>query len=87
MRHPSSQGHSRNAITGNGVVYGRNDEMTESGMLPSVVAARVLNAIESGEEEVTIVNEFKVKLGLFLRYFAPSLLFGKMKLRKPAAQM
>jgi len=71
-------GHSRNAITAEGRQYGKQDESTEGGYSPSSVAGRIVTALARSEEEV-VIADVKTRLALFLRYFAPSVLFKKTR--------
>jgi short-subunit dehydrogenase len=58
-----------NALTGSGQQQGSMDEATNNGLLPEVVAQRILTAIERGKEEVYFGG--KEILGVYLKRFFP----------------
>ena len=60
---------SLNALTGSGQQQGSMDEATNNGLLPEVVAQRILTAIERGKEEVYFGG--KEILGVYLKRFFP----------------
>ena len=71
--------HSLNSATENkGITYNINDETTSKGMEPEYLAREIINALNCEEEEL-IVCDLKTRIGLFLRYFFPSILFDKLK--------
>ncbi|KAB7494053.1 Dehydrogenase/reductase SDR family protein 7-like [Armadillidium nasatum] len=71
---------SMNAITGNGDVHGVMDKTTASGMLPKVVAEKIVKAIVNKDTEV-LICPFLHKLIVCIRLCAPSLYFYIMKIR------
>ena len=68
---------SLNALTSDGSKYARMDKTTESGMEPSVVATRVLEAVLNREPELVLAPMIP-KVLIVLRAICPSLYFFVM---------
>lgn len=64
-----------NALTGNGEKYKHNDDAIANGLLPKVVADKILKSLHAKKEEVNIAG--KEIIGLYLKRFLPSL-FSKL---------
>jgi len=72
---------SMNALTANGTAQNTMDDATDKGMEPSVLAQKIIKAIENKKEEVYFAGS-KESLGLYLKRFAPSLLSKMMRKAK-----
>jgi dehydrogenase/reductase SDR family protein 7B len=62
-----------NALTGTGSIQGKMDQAQEQGILPDVCAEKILSAILSDRQEISIAA-FREKLALLLKRFFPKLL-------------
>ncbi|WP_341501222.1 SDR family oxidoreductase [Gallaecimonas sp. GXIMD4217] len=62
----------RNALTGDGRRQGRSDEVIDRGINPHDCAARIIGAIEAGEDEVVIARGLP-RLAVTLKAWLPSL--------------
>lgn len=71
---------SLNALTGSGDKHGIMDPTTAAGYEPSYVADEILKMVVSKNNEL-LICPFSHKLGIFLRYFWPSLFFWAMTKR------
>lgn len=60
---------SLNALTGAGAKQNKMDEATEKGMLPELLAQKILRAVEKGKEEAYFGG--KEVLGVYLKRFFP----------------
>ncbi len=60
-----------NAITSDGTPQGTMDKGQENGMLPAVLAKKILHAVEAGKNEVYIGGY--EKLGVYLKRFLPDM--------------
>ena len=60
-----------NAALGDGSSYGRMDPFLEKGMKPKNAAKRILNAVERGQDEVTVA-QWKFRWIVFRRRFFPN---------------
>ncbi|XP_078691650.1 dehydrogenase/reductase SDR family protein 7-like isoform X1 [Branchiostoma floridae x Branchiostoma belcheri] len=72
--------HSVNAITSDASQYGAMDTTTASGMAPDTVAHKILQAVESGGNEL-ILAKFTHRAAITLRCIAPSIYFAIMNSR------
>lgn len=63
---------SKNALSANGKAQGTMDDATGKGMLPSVLATKILNAVIKEKEEVLFGG--KEILAVYIKRFFPSLL-------------
>ena len=73
---------SRNALTGDGSVYGQMDENQDKGMDPKACAAVIVKGIKARKREILVGLVGKTKLGLFLSRFAPGTLAKMMRKAK-----
>ncbi|EDV90784.1 dehydrogenase/reductase SDR family protein 7-like [Drosophila grimshawi] len=71
---------SMNALTGAGSNYGKMDEATAKGMLPSKLAERILQCILRREPDI-IVSDCQAKIAYYLRHLLPSVYFWIMAKR------
>jgi short-subunit dehydrogenase len=60
-----------NAVTGDGTAHGKMDEYQEGGLDPADCAAKVVQAVQDGREQVIIAGREKV--GIYLKRWFPSL--------------
>jgi short-subunit dehydrogenase len=61
-----------NSLDRDGKPIGRNNKMIENGLSPDYVAEKIIDAIESGKEEILLAGN-KEKFGVLLKRFAPML--------------
>lgn len=71
---------SLNALTNDGQKNNTNDDDHRKGYPPNYVAQRLLKAIVKQEKEV-LVSVFMHRVGIWLRFFSPTLYFWAMNLR------
>jgi dehydrogenase/reductase SDR family protein 7B len=69
-----------NALTSDGQTNSQNDDDHKKGYEPSYVSHRIMRAIINHEKEVLIAVLFH-RMGIWLRFFAPSIYFWVMYLR------
>jgi len=61
-----------NALTGDGNIYNKMDKNQEKGMLPEVLAKKILKAVENEKEEIWVGG--KEILGVYIKRIFPRLL-------------
>jgi len=74
---------SRNAITEQGTAHGEMDPSTEKGYSAAWVAEKVLEAVQTGQQEV-VLAPLHHRLAILLRAILPSLYFYLMARRAKA---
>ena len=60
-----------NAVTGDGSAHGKMDDYQQQGLDPAECAARIVQAVQDGREQVIIAGREKV--GIYLKRWFPSL--------------
>ena len=74
-------GHSRNALTGDGSSYSKEDASTAKGAAPAAVADALIGACEAREAECVVAPGASAVAARLLRALAPNVLFALMAKR------
>lgn len=69
---------SRNAISGDGSVFGKSDEAIDNGMPVDDCAKTIVAGLESGKKEIAVGNGIEMKV-LWLKRLFPNLVFKLME--------
>jgi len=67
-----------NALTNTGAQYGRMTDVIATGMTSEYVANRTVKAVINGEKDL-VISPLAPKLGIFIRYHIPSIIFILMR--------
>lgn len=76
---------SQNAVCGDGTTYNKTDSTTASGMKPSFVAHKILQAVKYRKDDIVLAPLLH-KLVILIRAFFPSLFFSIMNFRAKSGE-
>ena len=65
---------SLSAVMGDGKAYSKMDDTTANGANPDEVASEILNSVAVGRNDFVVAATVSAKLGLWLKFIAPSFL-------------